>query len=732
MSNFIKTLSAAVGAHQVGNPLALAIEKLDQVRRDASMTASFESISSSDLLSGRDQLAIEHVSQIYNTLEASLESLKSEGLIVDRPGMVAASIATAMAGALAKGRGAAYRELTAPVAVSAESENFAVVNSAALASQAVERQSVSMEAYDESALRITTIHSQQFNLRHGNQDEFTETFFPTVIVGPDEAGYAISLNIVEVQNDIRREITGKLDDFGRKNIIHALVDPSILTEDQTQLIPVVRDETEHLFVDPTIAPVRTHIQDGHPVETAPLKTRTKLPLLQISQNDAVLQTGLMGVEESIAAGVLLDKIYIQIEGEVGGDTVTELLEFTVRHMDTANFWAPPQGDYRLLRLAFNTKNLQLKGKPRLYGGGESVLLAGLEGANLSVRLEVGATGSLNTEFGETIVSDEPISIVSVRQGTNDLDLSDAVVAPIAAILATAKMVGYDLYAFRSNTTRRQRGQLLNNDYYTQMYPVVTRAPITIPRSEIVDSGSESNDVAALLTACGIRTTASGIETLFRADEILHQHVNNDDHITNAPRVLGIARAAIKPFYKRMNIDVENELMTLNSTDLSRDVQAVLVNPIRDAVFEAYYKSAYKIVAAARHGGNARKPLVLIGTDPYTANYLMLHGDLRTLGEHFDVKIVSSMHKDMEGKIFISFGSHEALGSNQPDPFHFGNMGWKTELVYALSTHYQGANSKQITVQPTYAHWVNLPILIRVDVKNLASAIQKRTPLHSHP
>lgn len=728
MSKLMSMVRAAVpGQNQ--SPLAFAWSTLMSAQQDAAMSASLESISGSAVTAGQINDSI--VEDVARSLNVSMESITRNGLDLTQAGREAMIVSTMMVGSLRnqKTRAASLESLNAynpVVAVPSMHGKNAVVVQPQCVGEAAERVSVSMEAYDEQSLRNTTVYTQIYNAKHGNQDPAAAAWFPAVIVGPDEPGFAISLNIVEVQDDIRRELDGRLDDFGRKNIIWATMDENILRQDQTQLVPVYRDENKQHFVDENVIAPRIVKKDGKDLRTSVLAVGQDYNLIQLCQDDAIIRTGGMNHTDQIAGGMKLDNVYVQFSSADG--SVKEVVAFPIRHLDGSNFWAPPQGNYRLTQVTFATDAIRLTGEEKLVDGSVSTLLKPIADASLAVRVRLRLNGTNDTEKGDfNILAHDP-KVASIRSGNKELSQNDAAAQPVVELLANAKVIGVDIFGFLSNTQRRQRGMLLNNDFYTQIYPTVTRAPITITRSQVLQEYSESTDVAALLSATGIMTTNDAMRTIREADRILAAYVDNNDSLQNAPRVLGIARAAIKPFYERHEIKVADELMSWNSQDKSKDAQSVLVNRLRDAVFRAHLHTGYKACIEARNGGQAKKPLVLVLTDPYTANYLMLHGDLRTLGENFDLVIRSTNLISFRDQIYVSFGTEEALKGNQPDPYHFGALAWKTELVYALPTHYQGENSKQITVQPTYSHVVNLPVLIRFDVKGLADAILERTPL----
>lgn len=62
---------------------------------------------------------------------------------------------------------------------------------------------------------------------------------------------------------------------------------------------------------------------------------------------------------------------------------------------------------------------------------------------------------------------------------------------------------------------------------------------------------------------------------------------------------------------------------------------------------------------------------------------MVTGDFRTLGNEFEVKVVTTLNTNMVGKIAVSFGQFNGATEGVPNPMHFGNMAYKPELVTVL-------------------------------------------------
>ncbi|EKD22582.1 MAG: hypothetical protein ACD_84C00042G0010, partial [uncultured bacterium] len=96
-----------------------------------------------------------------------------------------------------------------------------------------------------------------------------------------------------------------------------------------------------------------------------------------------------------------------------------------------------------------------------------------------------------------------------------------------------------------------------------------------------------------------------------------------------------------------------------------------------------------------------------------------------------VKVVSTLNQTMAGKIVMSFGVFGAGTEGVPNPMHFGAMAWKPELTLVLPINRNGATSKELTVQPSFLHVTNLPIMASLDVLGISDVIAGKVSRNFH-
>lgn len=703
----------AVFANKTGAvPMPTGLNQL--VDMLAGHISSNESLSSKDV--AKAALSMEGISETMKStlgnsvdnLSSALESIASE-LKMSGEFTQAQRQAATVAGIVA---GDVSAFLRTPVQQpSIATENMSIVQTPGLADAFTKR--IGMEAFDEKDNRNAMLYSVAYNMQAARQDEFGEAFFPTIVVAPDTVGYSVAIRLIRVYDDFHRSVTGSLDQFNKKNIIRALIDPTILKNDLTKMIPVYRaTQNADKFVDTALIPSYNLLLEGESIPTAPLAFNKKLGLLGLSQTDTLLANGVMDVTDSIDPAVALQAIYYK----VGSD----IIAFNTLNLPLSVFSPQPQGLDRLMALSFNTTSLLLNANSTRLDKSALTTLKPIVDNNLIVRLSVAVTGSVNLELADTQIFANGLSVQSVQNATGAyLDLTTTPGLDIVTAINGAVALGYDLQAYRTNLNMRQRGQLIDTSYYTQMYPVPLRSPISALRPVSTDGATDSSDLAGLITTTRIRTSNAAVGALITAGNLLNDYVDARDSAGVGPDILGVGRHILKPVFFKESLDMLLSVDSLVSHKRAADIQAALVSKIRDAAYRMYRDSGYKAAADAMSGGISKPPTVIVGTDPLISRYLIVDGDLRTLGGEFDVKIVSSLDIRVQGKIYVTFGQFDGA-ENTPNPLHFGNMAWKPELTVVMPISRGGATTKQLSVSPSFLHVVNSPVLTIIDVSNIPS------------
>lgn len=645
------------------------------------------------------------------TLSTSLEAIAST-LGIDKL-VQSSQIEAATAAGVISGDITSFFKFSPTTMVSTESMHVVANN----VSDGFEKRPLALEAYDERDNRNAAVYSIAYNMQASRQDEFGETFFPTIVVTPDQVGLCISVRLMMVFNELFRQISGALDNYAKKNIIRAIADYTILKNEMTRIIPVNRVESVDKFVDPLLVPPRVINLEGTDINTAPLAVGKKFSLLGISQTDALLQTGVMDITDSIEPAIRLQYVYIKVG--------TDVLRVDVSNLPLSEFTYATQNNYRVMQLNFETTSVLINKDTKRADGSALVDLAPVVTNDLIVRVNLNMSGSVNIELADTQVFGNQTSVYTVQDNAGQLlSLTAAPANAIVTLFDTAEIIGYELIAYRSNLNRRQRGQLIDTTFYTQVYNIPYRSPITAIHPVTMDGQTDASDLQALVTATRIRTSNAAVKSLIDATNTLREYVDARDYVGVGPDTLGVGRFFVRPTYYEENVDMTLIVDSLKSHERAEDMQAALVNKIRDYAYRMYRDSEYKAAADALAGGISPVPTVIVGTDPVLARYLCVTGDLRTLGGEFNVRVVSTLDRRVAGKIFLTFGVFDESRNSAPNPLNFGNMGWSPEMTVVLPISRNGQISKELSVSPRFLHIVNLPVLTLLTVDNVPNVINK--------
>lgn len=668
---------------------------------------SLESINDSDL---------QMLETAGSTLDAALEAITGD--LMDNvigstnkatpAQMTAATMAGLMAGDI-------FGHLSRPTNVAQVStENISVIPTAGMAGT-LDKRSFALEAYDERENRNAVVYSIAYNYQASRQDEFNETLWPTLTLTNENVGFGITVNLMMVYDAIERKISGDVTDFNKRNIIRAVKNPNILKKDQTRIIPVYRPASAAKFS--AIIPSTNYSLEGDIIPTAPLAFGKKVDIVALSYTDALLTTGAPNQTDTLDPTVVLSNVYATVGTH-------DIIKFSTLNLTYSNFVAAPQNQYKQSNLNFNTVGLIINKNTKNIDGSALTDLAVVGTKDLLVTLEINITGTANVEFGDLEVYGNRLAVSTVQDNTGAfLDLTSGDGAAIVALFTAAKLDSYDVLAYRANMNRRQQGQLIDVTKFTQLYNVPLRSPITSMHPINNDGSTDASDVQALIATTRIRMSNDGVGALIAAFETLSQVTDPRAGQNSGEALTAIGKYYVVPTFSSFSIDMATAIDSISSHNRAADMQAVLVNRIRDVSYRLYRDSEYKAAADALSGGISKVPVVIIATDPVLARYINVEGDLRTLSGGFDVRVVSTLDERVQGKIFITFGVFDETRNTAPNPLNWGNMVWAPELVLSANISRSGI-SKETVCQPRYLYVQHLPIGGYIEVANVPDVLNK--------
>ena len=714
---------------KAGSPLKQLVDQLNTVIREsgsefsssnhATQVTSLESLNPTELESLN--IAAQSISE---TLKSSFETLADAGTSLGFESLSPTQLEAGVMAALAAGNPVEYAK--AALTNKAQSSNGIQVISAESAGSYGRldyRENHSLEAFDNKELSEMIPYSIAFNVQASRQDEFSETFFPTVVVSPENGGLDISVDRTTVFNAIQHKTSGKTTDFNQRNLVEAVSDASILADESTALVPFVQEngENEQVFLpDSVVAPSFRKVA-GVDVKTKPLKVGEKIDLLGVSQHPQLLGAGLIDHTDAIDSRIYMDKVFLQIG-------TGDVLRFNVSRLPRNGFLKSIEGADREMALNFRSEALALNADTIAVDGAEPTALQAVRDGNLTVRLGMNITGHAHVEFGTVQVYAAPVSVSEITdEDGNQISLTQGNGKAIVDALAGLTVIGYELGASRTNSNRRTRGLLLNQNRETERFAIPLGAPISAPSP--IGSDRDARDLDALIAAARIRNSNNAVTTLLNYADTLRAFVVNRRLGQGHPSIEGVGRHLVVPFFEEMDLNIKDSINSLTSKDRAEDISAVLVNAIRDVTYRMYRDSAYQAAIDSSSVGG-KKPVLLVGTDSVIQRHLMVQGDNRTFGIAFeDAKVVTSFDSRMDNKIVLAFARQGSEG--QPDPLSFGCHAWIPELTSSIMVARDGATYQEAMVQPRSRHINNLPIMAVINVTGLEDVLTTKVSVDTN-
>lgn len=595
-----------------------------------------------------------------------------------------------------------------------------------------DRMQVARESYSEQDNQNVLRNSVGYALMAGNQNPFGEMFFHRVTVPSDNMGVSVTIRLTQVMRDRKRNLNGDATDYGRKNLVFGMIDPSILRNDSTRAVPVYRAENASKFAAGIAASNKTF--EGEVISTAPLAFGAELDLGAMSQTAAMLAAGSADRTDALDPDAKIENVYLSLPTATSG--TKQYIAIPTAHLATNNFIWAGQDLAKVQKLNFETKQLWIQpGTKSIAGVDLAGALAVLKTKKLAVRLGGYFSGSLNIEEGRLVVNAAGLKVLEVVDQENQVVVTsgadfDAIKAAIEGN-ADAKFVGYDVEARRANANKAERGDLLDTQYYTQIWGVPFRSPITALRPVHEQFHTESADLELLSQATYIRASGAAVDTIFQTVDLLRSIKGSELSSKDVPELLGVARFLIKPYLLEGTVALENNTQITDSAQLADAISAVLVNRIRDAAYRIFRDSQLQGAVEAGAPGTTDYPTVLVGCDPMLSRYLMVSGDMRLLGPDFKMEVKTSPALKMQNKIVIGFGYPGQVSTDAVQPFHFGSFLWSPDLAMVVQVSREGRTSKELTVQPRFRHIVNLPVMAVLTVTGIERVVGKRVPLDAN-
>ncbi|MDD2819433.1 MAG: hypothetical protein PHN51_11655 [Candidatus Nanopelagicales bacterium] len=579
-----------------------------------------------------------------------------------------------------------------------------------------------LEAYDDRENRNMQAHTTMYNLLATKQDEFAEGFYPTILTSPNEAGLVISTRLFFLFNDFKRSVTGSLANYGRKNLVRAYTDTTMLRNELTRCVPVLRDgggadDNAAIFVDTAKAPSWTMDLGGVTVETGYLKVDNKIDKIGTSQTDQLLASGVMGPTDSLDSFIKLERLAV----EFTDGTDSDVISLNVYDLPGSAYTYSVQGNTQRMQLVLDTNSLVLDSTTTKIDGAPLDYLTEL--ATHSARVSLTITGSVTMDTGAGVVQRGQLSLDSLRNASGQL-VTGAVFNALAAKLAAGTILGYTDECYRSNSNLRQRGRLLDTQTKLAVIPVPYRAPFSVLAPVTGDSSEDTSRIETLISTVNVAINGDAVNELLKDVERGRAYRAVADATGAFPESTAIGSNHVIPYFNEDAMDMALIVDSKSSADRFNDIRAAMVERLRFLAVEMIEKSEYLAVGRVMTGNPDFKPRVIIGCDLKTATYLQKAGEVSLFGDRMDTTVVVTLAEAFKGKIVMSLIIEDGKRNSEVNPLNYGNFLVTPEIVLNMPLSVDGQTSRTLTVVPRFVRFQNLPVMTYVEVSNLPAVTKK--------
>lgn len=592
---------------------------------------------------------------------------------------------------------------------------------------------VGNEYFNETSLDTHLAASFTFNLIASRQGTFAEAFFPTIVADPSECGMLVEIRKTMIHRAVRHTIHDKdAVPFNRRNILDAATDPTVLEDESIKFVPyrLEDDSNANLFISRDLfEPVSKKVGD-YSVPTAPLAMNVgEKRLLGLSAHPGLVSSGILNESDEFDGRVALQYLYFEVNVKGGAADAAQVIRVNTDNLAHASFNKAQEGDGRDMVLNFRNARFGINKETKDITGKPITAFADIIAAGYIGQYTCKVNSDLNLQTGIEDTSATGAKIVSLRE-TDGTEIDITAGSGKALVeKVVIKCVAYDLKMTRSNSNRRTKGLLVDNVSSQERYKITLGSPITSrkPITGNVDDSQRLNDV---IVAARMRNDNLAITKMLSYTETLKEVFESRTDQFEIPTIEGVGRHYVAPWYGYYQFDAIKQVASLESQDVASNLANALLSVLRTQVVTAYRDSRFQPALEMLSGYTISKPEVIIGTDPFTANWLWVQGDIRTLGDSFNYKVVTTNDLRFRDRIQWAFSVSQENGGFCP--LHYGNHIWVPELISNTNLSRNDETTNELTVQPRNYHVVNTPITGVIETLNLAHYVQGKPAIDINP
>lgn len=591
--------------------------------------------------------------------------------------------------------------------------------------------SFSMEGFDIINDEKSIIYSAVYNYQATKQAQWAELFFPLLVLNAEDTHFNWEITIDYLNDEYQYPTNGGIAQRNLVPFVELIYDKTRINATHTQLYPVWSNQqgadTSVHFVDAAV-----YAPTPHPNEptmlTSYVKPGARYSIINLGTS-GLPNIGTVNNTDQLDQNLLIESVLVQLT-RTGATDVT-VLEVPIEATPRSLFMKNPNGSEDSLLLNYRNEEIILTAGTMLADGTTLLGDSDVVGAYLTngqyMRIGFTATGDSHIDTGDTEVN----MSAERKYGLYSANKALMQTVPVEYTDTVVKVIGYKTNARLSNSNMRTIGQQAMSKTYSRKIGVGTQSGFSsFLNEQIAGQNRRAEQLAKLIEATKIVVEKEQIAKLKEWAQKLDfykKYITTDQNDEFRGNYFeGLAHFLLEPYYAKLTMKVPDLIQNNQSLDKVQDIQAAMYQYLADAIMKAGIDSRFVGVRDYMMNGVSNSGFqVSIVTDPYTHNFLMRDGEPRLFGETIgEAKITYSNDLTFTNKIYI------ALTDKAAEPGALLGRGftlWKPEVVYDRPVSRLGAHHELLITQPRYAIVNNMPILIEVDVQELAAVLRAAVP-----
>ena len=597
------------------------------------------------------------------------------------------------------------------------------------------KQAMSNESFDGTANLNNVFYSATINVIASRQSDFSEAFYPSIAISPEETGITFSLRVTSFFNEFKRSIDGREPKLNLKPMIKHAFDSDLFAEDRFKIVPKYLKDNEKnasKFVKDLVTDIV--LPDGEDGQTAPLVVGQSIDLIGLDMAAGYGLKGEVGNRTDVLyPAIRVKNIYLKVTDD---KQKSNILKVNAGCLQNSRALYGNQGHAKDMNInldgnfRFQIGKALTDAKGNVQVWDDNGQMKTLDGATVVVSF--GLNGKVNTELATINVNPTTVTVQKLINAQGGVVEENTL--KTFAEKVKIEVIGYDVEAYRVNTNLRVQGQILRNDAFTKVVqvPYVSGFMVQGPIFNYTGDDNDLKSVQAIADSCVLKSDSIAIDRLFEDVEDIKAFAAapEDYDVDLASGSKYFSSLYLNPYYKKYTLDVRRILNTLNSSAKAADIKASMINYLKQAAIDMYQDSRY--LQAHQFSPNANQPaVVLVGTDFVTAQYLLHEneGNIIPLTDKLKLMVVWSPFEKMKGKLFMTFSATDKIGSiDEINILHFGFRAFSPVINLAIQRQNNNTIVDEQFSLPRFLHYAVLPIIVEMDVVGLPDSGMGSAPI----